>query len=308
MNFKTMLNSVGFFIKKNAPEILLTVGLLTAASSVVTACVATKRLTDRKIIGEANKRLDEIQGRLERKEVTVEQAKKEKVGVFTKTGWKLVKLYSFPIALFGVSSACLIGGNKVMASRNAALSAGFSALQSSYLAYRENVAKKLGKDVENEIYQDSVVKKADEDGLDTPKKDKSYSFDFIFDESCEQWEPDGRLNLNYLNTEENHFNRILQIKGYVTMYDILFGSHGFNLNPGQFSDEVISASHFFGWTRDGNRPGTDNYVSFGLYDKAGENTAGAINLQKYGEKNFFVQFNRPYYIYDRIPKLMKENR
>lgn len=308
MKFKTMMNSIGFFFKKNSPIILLVSGVGASLGSVITACVATRKLDKEQPIKEANEKLTIIENRVKNKEMTEQQAKKEKFGVFTKTGWKFVKLYSVPAVLFGLSTTCLVSGNKIMAARNAALSAGFSALQSSYIAYRDKVAEKIGKENEQDIYKEIIKKKNDNETFDGLKESrKSHNYDFFFDESCEQWEPDGRLNLDYLNTKENYLNRILQVKGYITMYDILFGSHGFSLNPAMFSDEVIMASHFFGWLRDGNNK-QDHYVSLGLYDRDGENTVGAINMQKYGEKNFFVRFNNPYYIYDRIPKLMKENR
>lgn len=307
MNFKTMMNSIGFFFKKNSPVILLVSGIAASAGSVITACVATRKLDKEQPIKAANEKLTLIENRVKNNEMTEQQAKKEKFGVFTKTGWKFVKLYSIPVVLFGISTTCLVSGNKIMATRNAALSAGFSALQSSYMAYRDKVAEKIGKEGEQDIYKETINKKNDETFDSLKESKKSHNYDFFFDSSCEQWEPDGRLNLDYLNTKENYLNRILQVKGYITMYDILFGSHGFALNPALFSDEVIMASHFFGWTRDGDSK-QDHYVSLGLYDKDGENTIGAINMQKYGEKNFFVRFNNPYYIYDRIPKLMKENR
>lgn len=302
-----MINSIGFFVKKNSPTILLITGIAASAGSVITACVATRKLDKEQPIKKANEKLTVIENRIKNNEMTEQQAKKEKLGVFTKTGWRLVKLYSIPVALFGISTTCLVSGNKIMATRNAALSAGFSALQSSYMAYRDKVAEKLGKENENDIYKETIKKKNNETPDGSIDSRKSYNFDFFFDESCDRWEPDGRLNLNFLNTMENFLNRIIQIKGYITAYDILFGPHGFDLNPAMFSDEIIMASHFFGWTRDGSSK-QDHYISLGLYDKDGESTIGAINMQKYGEKNFLVKFNNPYYIYDKIPKLMKENR
>lgn len=309
MDFKSLINVTKFFIKKNSPVILLTTGIIAAGGSVVTACIATSKLQKNNPIKDANIKLDAITSKVKANEITTNQAKKERFGVFTKTGWKLVKLYSAPVALFGLSAACLVGGNKIMSSRNAALSAGISALQSSYCAYRQKVAEKLGKSDEEQIYKESIEspdkKYISANGL---AKHASRSFDFMFDSACDQWEDDGVLNLAYLNTLENYFNRQLDINGYVTVYDVLFSSKGFHLNPGLFSDEVISSSRFFGWTRDNNIPNLDNFISFGIYDKSGDNSAGAINMQKYGEKNFFVRFNTPYYIYNKIPKLMKENR
>lgn len=306
MNFKSLVNASKFFIKKNSPVILLTTGIIASGASVVTACIATSKLQKNNPIKDANIKLDAINTKVETKEITTDQAKKERFGVFTKTGWKLIKLYSAPVALFGLSTACLIGGNKIMSSRNAALSAGISALQSSYCAYRQKVAEKLGKSDEEQIYKESIEnpnKKYISNGI---TKNVSRDYDFFFDPACSQWEPDGRLNLNYLNTLENFFNRQLDLNGYVTMYDILFGSKGFRLNPGMFTDEVISSSRFFGWLRDNNTPDRDSFISFGIYDKSGDNSVGAINMQRYGEKNFFVRFNSPYYIYDKIPKIMKE--
>ena len=86
-----MMNSIGFFLKKNSPVILLVSGIAASAGSVITACVATRKLDKEQPIKAANEKLTLIENRVKNNEITEQQAKKEKFGVFTKTGRKFVK-------------------------------------------------------------------------------------------------------------------------------------------------------------------------------------------------------------------------
>lgn len=314
-SLKTLVSKAGFFVKKNAPTILLLVGIGTSAGAIVTASNSSRKLDE--TIKPANTKLEEIKTKVEKKEIDEKQAKKERVKVYTKTGWSLVKLYSLPVALYGTSVACFVGGNKILSNRVAGLTAGYSLLQNSFNDYRSRVAKSYGSDVEKRLYNGETreeVETKDADGktgkaeLWRPSKlDGSIrdGFSFIFDESMSDWEDNAQINLAYLDSKENYINRRLECQGYITVHEILFDI--FHVNPSEFSDEAIKASYQFGWLRNPKKEGHDNYVNIGLYD-GDQRSEAAIDMQRGYEKNFYVHFNNPYYIYDEIPSLMKKIR
>lgn len=294
-------NNTKHFIKKNSPTILLVTGLAASAGAMVTVSIASSKIN--KKLEEPNAELQALKDQRNSYKITEEEYKDLSRPLKLKAFSEITKSYWLPVTLWGISTACFIGGHTILSKRNAALVTAYTSLQSAYAAYRTKVKEKLG-DKEEEKLHDEVIKEADGKYTDFMKFDVT-KFNFMFDKRAEGWDPDGRANLAYLQSKEDYINKILRIKDYVTVYDVLFDQHMLALNPNTFSDDVINASKMFGWTT--SHPTQSNIVSLGLTEYDGSQSIGAINMQKYGQDTFFVKFNTPYYIYEAIPKLMKKN-
>ena len=294
-SMKKILGSTKYFFKKNAPTILLVGGVVTSIGAIVTASIASTKLE--KTIKPSNEELDQIKNDEENKKISQKDAKKKRIGCYTKTGWKIIKLYSVPAIFYASSLGCFIGGHNVLSHRNAALVTSYAALQASYSQYKNKVEKYLKNEDSEEVTKDEKENQKKE--LVNYTKLPGSAFDFTFNRTVDGWDEDGRIGEAYLESKQTYFNRKLRCQGYITVYEVL---KDMGVDPNVFTDEVLNASRCFGWISDDTKVGEneDTYVSLGLENPDGEPTIGKINMTKYGEKNFKVHFNNPYYIYPRI--------
>lgn len=130
---------------KHSPEILIAVGIMGMASSVVTAVSATPKAM--RLIDEARERKQEES---EETENYVDLTKKEIV----KATWKC---YIPSLALFLTSATCLIGASSVHLRRNAALMTAYTLSESAMKEYQGKVVEQVGEKKEREI-RDAVAK------------------------------------------------------------------------------------------------------------------------------------------------------
>ena len=82
-----------------------------------------------------------------------------------------------------------------------------------------------------------------------------------FDSSCNAWEKDQKFNVMYLKAQQNYFNDILRNRGYVFLRDIL--EH--------LGLPVTKISLFVGWYCDATNTFGNNYIDFGIQEKANGN-------------------------------------
>lgn len=293
--FQKIFGNTKYFVKKNAPTLLLIGGIVGSVGAVVGASIASTKLD--KTIKPANEELEKIKKDSEENRISLEDAKKKRILCFTRTGWKVIKLYSIPAIFYISSIGCFIGGHNVLSHRNAALATSYAALQASYAQYKDKVEKYLETEEHPEI--SDLDKDKEKKELINYSKINGSSFDFTFNRSVDGWDEDGRIGEAYLESKQTYFNRKLNCQGYITVYEIL---KDMGIDPNVFTDDILNASRCFGWLSDDTKVGEheDTYVSLGLESPDGEATIGKINMTKYGEKNFKVRFNSPYYIYPRI--------
>ena len=107
-SMKKILCSTKYFLKKNAPTILLVGCVGTSIGAFVTASIAGTKLEN--TIKPFNEELEQIKKDEENKKISQKDAKKKRIGCYTKTGWKIIKLYSVPV-IFYASNQFLEGMN-----------------------------------------------------------------------------------------------------------------------------------------------------------------------------------------------------
>lgn len=179
------------------------------------------------------------------------------------------KLYAPAAGLMVVSAGMVLGGNRVLCKRNAALAAANTALSSSFKAYRGRVAERFGQDVEQEIRTGvkrttETVVETDENGNTVVKEverkvpDENVDLDFAryFDCHCLGWRDEPSQTLDFLRNTQRFFDDKLHKQGYLPINDI-YRYLGIPVTP---------EGLYVGWYLNENDPNWkgDNYVDFGI--------------------------------------------
>lgn len=263
--FKNLVTSkVGGHILKariHSPKALFVAGVVGVVGAAVLASRATLKVTE--VLDEHTETLEKIEAASEMDidAYTEADVKRDKVLLFAQTGFKLVKLYAPSVALGGLAIAALTGSHVILTKRNTALTAAYAALNKGWQEYRKRVVGELGEEKDREFLYGTVekqyiretdegpvvenVKIVDPSGLSVYAK--------FFDEHCPDYDrrfPES--NLMFLRANQEHFNRILQTRGWVLLNEA-YKALGI---PETQAGAVV------GWalSEDG-----DNYVDFGIY-------------------------------------------
>lgn len=302
MNMNNIVNSatktfhrVGFQIKKHSPEILLVTGITGVVTSAVMACKATTKVDA--IVEEAKKSIDMIHEGMEAGnicdvEYTEEDGKKDLAIVYIQTGVKFAKLYG-PSVLLGLTSiSCILASNNIIRKRNIALSAAYTAIDTSFKGYRSRVIERFGESMDRELRYNIKTQEIKETVVDeeTGKKktvkstvsvvDPNTYSDYarFFDEYCAGWTKDAEYNLMFLRQQQNYANELLKSRGHLFLnevYDML-------------GIDRTKAGNIVGWIYDEKHPIGDNFVDFGIYVLDNEKARDFVNGR---ERSILLDFN-----------------
>lgn len=155
-------------IKKHSPEILVGLGITGVVVGTVIACKETKKIDP--IIEEHKTQMDSVhkcalEGSVvntqtnEVVEYTEKDKNRDTFLVYTKTGFKLVKLYLPATLIIGGSIACILGSHKIMTERNNNLAGAYVSISTAFNEYRKKVAEKYGEQVDAELRYGIKAKK-----------------------------------------------------------------------------------------------------------------------------------------------------
>ena len=302
MNMSNIVNSatktfhrVGFQIKKHSPEILLVTGITGVVTSAVMACKATTKVDA--IIEESKKSIDMIHEGMEAGnicdvEYTEEDGKKDLAIVYIQTGVKFAKLYG-PSVLLGLTSiGCILASNNIIHKRNVALSAAYTAIDTSFKGYRSRVIERFGESMDRELryniktqeVKDTVVdeetgkKKTVKSTVSVVDPNTYSDYARFFDEYCAGWTKDAEYNLMFLRQQQNYANELLKSRGHLFLnevYDML-------------GIDRTKAGNIVGWIYDEKHPFGDNFVDFGIYVLDNEKARDFVNGR---ERSILLDFN-----------------
>ena len=137
--------------KKNAPEILMTIGIVGMGAGTVIAV----RNTEKKVVPRKQEREDKIDSvawEVHNKVTTEEEAaaivKKENVACTI----DVVKAYALPALVEVGGIACILWSNHESRKRIAGLAAAVTTISTAFDQYRERVRDRYGEDIERSIY------------------------------------------------------------------------------------------------------------------------------------------------------------
>ena len=302
MNMNNIVNSatktfhrIGFKIKKHSPEILLVTGITGVVTSAVMACKATTKVDA--IVEESKNTIDLIHegmetGNIRGVEYTEEDGKKDLSIVYVRTGVKFAKLYG-PSVLLGLTSiGCILASNNIIHKRNVALSAAYTAIDTSFKGYRSRVIERFGENMDRELRYNIKTQEVKETVVDeeTGKKktvkstvsvvDPNTYSDYarFFDEYCAGWTKDAEYNLMFLRQQQNYANELLKSRGHLFLnevYDML-------------GIDRTKAGNIVGWIYDEKHPIGDNFVDFGIYVLDNEKARDFVNGR---ERSILLDFN-----------------
>jgi len=305
MSLSKLTGRTGLRVKAASPEILLVVGIAGAVGATVLACRATLKVHE--VLDERNEKYEKIQeawtkvenGELSLDEYSEKDKTQDIVKTYIQTGVGFIKLYGPAFTLGVVSFACIIGGHKIMKTRNVALMAAYQAVEKGFAAYRKRIVEEYGEEkdylfkngLRSETRTETVI---DEDG----KKKKVEKTDLIvdpnglsmyarfFDDSSTEWQKSPDYNMAFLRAQQNYFNNILQSRGHVFLNEI-YDALGFQRSQ---------AGAVVGWVIG---EGRDNFIDFGLFNGESQSSRDFVNGY---EQSILLDFNVDGVIYNLFTK------
>ena len=295
-------NRTGLKIKKHSPEILLVTGTVGVVASTVMACKATLKVEE--IVDEAKEKIDTIHqvsaDPAMAEKYSEDDGKKDLAIVYTQTAVKFIKLYGPSVTIGVASLACMIGSNRILNKRNAALAAAYAAVDKSFKEYRGRVIERFGKQMDRELRYNIKAQEIEETTIDANGKEtvtkktvdvmdpNSYSqYAIVFDDSNEGWDPDPERSKYFLIQQQNWANERLKSRGHLFLnevYDMLGAKR-------------TKAGAQVGWVYDEKNCEGDNFVDFGIFDT---NSPKARDFVNGIEKVIVLDFNVDGYILDMI--------
>lgn len=237
-----------FFLKSKAPILITGLGIVGVVTAGVLAARATRHLDpileDHKVaVGEARKKnCDNLEN--------YKRADHAKVLLHTYAGTtgKLCKLYGSSVTLGALSIAAIVTGHNMQYKRFLTAATALKGSEAAFAEYREQAAKVLGVEAENELYRgvrEEVVEN-EETGNEEIKKyitDRPVSeYARVFGpETSPQWHHIAVQNDYVVNGALDYFNGRLNRLGHVFLSEV-YEKLGF---------DVTQASRMVGWLRDG---------------------------------------------------------
>ena len=307
----TSVAKLGLKCKKYTPEIMVVAGVALVVGGTIAACKQT--LKAHEILEQANSDLKDIeQAKIvaadptKEIEYTDDDARKDRMRLYIKTGARLVKCYAPAVLATVAGLGLMLGAHKVLKSRNAALAVAYSNLLTNFNQYRKRVegeigtekerllsagAEKMDVSVENEEGDVKKVKNAmvvHDDGS------MHSIYAKIFDESNSNWSRNPVTNLTFLRAQQNYANDKLRADGYLFLNDV-YEMLGF---PRTTEGQIV------GWVFDPNNEiddhNGDNYVDFGIYDALYKDAQAKRDFINAVEPCVWLDFNVDGVMYDLI--------
>lgn len=294
-------------IKKNSPEILLGIGIISFIGTVVSACNATLKadevldyhkrkmadIHDAKEIADKNSPEDpnyEYDDQLYRTDIGIQ---------YLKTAGKMAKLYAPTIALGTLSIACILTSRNIMQKRYLGVVAAYNGLSLAFDDYRKRVIDEYGENMDKHFrygttYDTLTETTVDENGKKTKDKvaveqtdsgmvnpnDDSCRF---FDSSNPNWDKNPQFSMMWLRGQQNILNDILHTRGHVFLNEV-YDALGFPHTP---------QGAVLGWIEGQG----DDCIDFGLYDPNKESVRRFVNGV---DNTILLEFNHDGVIWDKI--------
>lgn len=291
MDFKKFLSKTKDGVVKHSPEILLVTGAISFIGTVVAACKATTKME--KIIDAHNEQINSVNAlasseqKEDEVEYTLEDAKRDKVIIYTKTCVRVLKEYAPAIILGSVSLISFFASYGIVHKRYVAMSAVAAGLSDTLSAYRKRVVEELGKDMDDhfltgsdkiEVKSEKVDKKGNKnevvDTITTLKDKNGYPiYSKFFDESNPLWNKSPSINYMTVIGIQTRANDKFHRYGKLLLNDVY---QMLQMEPTIIGSKV-------GWFEDHG----DSYVDFGIWET---NERVQAFLRGY-EPNVLLNFN-----------------
>ncbi len=345
-NATSMIKAFAFKsgLVKNAPKILLGVGITSIVGGTVVACKQTLKVEE--IIDDHQNAVEEIHdvrneaAGQEEDFYTEKDMKKDLVKVYARTAGRIMVNYSVPVALIGGGIICCVSSHNILNTRYLTALAAYDALGKKFANYRKRVIEDYGPEAD-ELYRyginkhEELVETTTKKGTVKKKLETTYSprpegcseFAVIFgpDYSSQAIRPidyagDGysrntiaairQKNLEFLLRVQAECNEKLRREGHLFLNDVyrMLGMMFPTENGGFTSDRACGAINGWIWIEDDEGryigPG-DGCVDFGIMDMTDERKQAFVDGF---EENIWLDFNCDGIMYDLIGDFRTSHR
>lgn len=241
---KIFINTAKDTVVKYSPEVLMVTGVVTGVAALV-VCAKKSRTIDDKL--EDNY--------IELIEVDRED-KKELIKAYGRAAGTVVKEYAPVLVLEGISLASFAMSNKIRKDRYVSTMAALTLIEADFTRYRNNVKKRFGDEVDEELYfgieTETVTVTEVDPGTGKKKKVKkevkvptSYSPYAIFLDSSNWYREDCTgWNASQIMSVETGINQECQRKGKIFLSDIY---DAFEVDDSNLTVEQRAAARTFGY-------------------------------------------------------------
>lgn len=266
-----MVAKTKFFVIKNSPQILMGVGCVSMVGAVITACKGTLKFQE--ILDEHDAMMlkqEEVEaalkdGRLSEEDYTPQDAKNDKIKIYTATVLGAVKCYAPTAALTLLSGGCFFAASGILQKRYLGAAAALAASIKEKKELENRFIEEYGEEKLEELkYGKPVVvghvEHTDDEGKTVAEeilernRDPIYGpFMFFFDATSPNWEKDPEANRTFLWQQQRFLNMKLQAQGYLFLNDVRIALGAQPTQSGQTN----------GWVYNKNRK---DFVDFGIFD------------------------------------------
>lgn len=222
-------------LQANAPTIMVVGGVVSMGVGTVLACKKTLKVEE--VLKPHTTDLDKIsEGTLmELRSYTDEDARSDRIKVYTRASIDLAKLYAVPGILFVAGVGLVFGGHHMLVKRNATLALAFTGLKQAFDNYRGRVRDQWGAEADQAMYGGYSVKEVIDPETNEVQtiavRDWDASagdpYNRIFEQGAtSQWVNDLGVNKMFLHNQERFAAELLVRRGYLYLSEV-YQSLGF---------------------------------------------------------------------------------
>lgn len=252
------------FAKANGPTLMVGGGVLAMTAGTVLACRQT--LLIETVLDSHTTALEKIEkgSDLQLEGYTADNARGDRIKVYTRASVDLGKLYFVPGVVFVSGAGLVFGGHHILMKRNATLALAFTTVSKSFEAYRARVRSSFGNEADQAFasgHRMTAVNNADGEPELVPMEDFTNSevdpYNRIFGEHySDEWQNDLGVNKMFVANQQRMANIKLNLQDHLYLSDV-YESLGF---------PESDISRVTGWKVTRLPDGTRNipFVDFGI--------------------------------------------
>lgn len=307
-------------ISNHSSEIYMGLSVVTGIGCVVTACYATTKVED--IVDEVKENIDDIHEAVENGEITELESKRNLTFAYAKAGAKIGLQYAPAIGLGTASLIFRYKGFNKMKKAAVTATAMYSAEHKKFNDYRKNLIERFDDKLDQELYYGIKKREVEEEVVDektgkvtTVKKTETYMdsiagspYAVLFDDYNPEWRGTNERTLTFIQDIEmwaqdqlvRRIDYTSKKVGYLYLNEVLeqLGFRG--TEKGSMAGWIYDPEGWLEGKYDPNEFSCDHKVSFGIFDKRGNDCHNCARFQAGDENAIWLDFNVHGYIPDKI--------
>lgn len=217
-------------LKANAPTIMVVGGVASMGTGAILASIKTLKIEEKIHLEDRVRDLEKIEtGReLELEGYSEDIARADRIKVYGRLSFDLVKLYTVPGVFLVGGGALIFGGHRILVQRNATLAIAYTGLSKAFEAYRDRVAQTIGAEGEAAIRHGATISMKDGKVVDGKIHGEIETGDGsgdiysrVFEQGAsESWQNDLGVNKMFLHQQNRFAQELLIRRGYLYLSEV----------------------------------------------------------------------------------------